>query len=61
MDDFSFFLSIAEIAGIFVGFGALISLLGDRQAMGRVTLNIVGAESRKVELTGFGRRGARMT
>jgi hypothetical protein len=41
LDDFDLFLSIAEIAGIFVGFGALISLLGDRQAMGRVALNIV--------------------
>ena len=41
MDDFDLFLSIAEIAGVFVGFGALISLLGDRKAVARVALNIV--------------------
>jgi hypothetical protein len=36
---FETFLSIAEIAGVFVGFGALISLLRDRQAEGRVALH----------------------
>jgi hypothetical protein len=33
------FLSIAEIAGVFVGFGALISLLRDRQEEGRVAVH----------------------
>ena len=41
MDDFDLFLSIAEIAGVFVGFGALIRLLGDRKAVARVALNTV--------------------
>jgi hypothetical protein len=36
---FDFFLSIGEIAGVFVGFGALISLLRDRQEEGRVALH----------------------
>lgn len=41
MQAFDLFLSIAEIAGVFVGFGALISLLRDRQAEGRVALHAV--------------------
>jgi hypothetical protein len=35
------FLAIAEIAGVFVGFGALISLLRDRQEAGRFALHAV--------------------
>ena len=41
MDDFDLFLSIAEIAGIFVGFGALMSVLRDRQEEGLVALRVV--------------------
>ena len=41
MDDFGLFLSIAEIAGIFVGFGALMSVLRDRQEGGLVALRVV--------------------
>ena len=41
MDDFAPFLSIAEIAGVFVGFGALMSLSRDRQEEGLVALRVV--------------------
>ena len=41
VDGFDLFLSIAEIAGVFVGFGALISLLRDHQEEGRVMLHAV--------------------
>ncbi len=41
MDGFDIFLSIAEIAGVFVGFGALISLLRDRQEEVRLMLHAV--------------------
>ena len=39
MQGFDLFISIGEIAGVFVGFGALISLLRDRQSEGRVALH----------------------
>ncbi len=41
MQDLGLFLSIAEIAGVFVGFGALISLLRDQQDEGRVAVHAV--------------------
>lgn len=41
MRDFDLFLSIAEIAGVFVGFGALISLLRDRHEIRRAALHAV--------------------
>ena len=41
MDDFAPFLSIAEIAGVFVGFGALMSLSRDRQEESLVALRVV--------------------
>ncbi len=39
VQDLGLFLSIAEIAGVFVGFGALISLLRDQQEEGRVAVH----------------------
>ncbi|MEE8581313.1 MAG: hypothetical protein V3T33_06955 [Myxococcota bacterium] len=41
MQDLGLFLSIAEIAGVFVGFGALISLLRDQQNEGRLAVHAV--------------------
>ena len=41
MQDLNLFVSIAEIAGVFVGFGALISLLRDQQDEGRLAMHAV--------------------